>query len=124
MFKVIIYEDKNGKSSVAEYIDDLDVKARTNKDSRIRLKKIYQYFELLKLYGSWAGLPAIKHIEDEIWELRPTNDRFFYVYWKDDTFVILHHYIKKTQKAPRQEIEQAKRNLKDFLERSDQYGTR
>lgn len=77
MFIVIIYEDKSGKSPVTEYIDDLDLKALTSKDSRIRLKKIYQYFELLKMYGSRAGLPASKHIEDDIWELRPTNDRFF-----------------------------------------------
>lgn len=70
------------------------------------------------MYSTRPGLPASKHIEDDIWELRPTNDRFFYAYWKDDTFVILHHYIKKTQKAPRQEIEQAKRILKDFMERS------
>ncbi|ACL19495.1 protein of unknown function DUF891 [Desulfitobacterium hafniense DCB-2] len=118
MFKVIIYEDKNGKSSIADYIAELDEKANTSKDSRVRLKKIYQYFELLKIYGTRAGLPSSKYIEEDIWELRPTNDRFFYVYWKNDTFVILHHYIKKTQKAPRQEIELAKRNLKDFLERS------
>jgi len=29
--------------------------------------------------------------------------------------VLLHHFIKKTQKTPLREIEQAKRNLADFL---------
>jgi len=33
-------------------------------------------------------------------------------------FILLHHFIKKTQKTPKAEIEQAKRNMRDFLERS------
>jgi phage-related protein len=32
---------------------------------------------------------------------------------------LLHHFVKKTNKTPPREIEQAKRNKKDFLERSD-----
>jgi phage-related protein len=118
MFKVLLYEDRNGKSPVADYIDELDKAALTNKESRVRLGKILRYIALLEQYGTRAGLPSSKHIEDDIWELRPMNDRFFYAYWKDNIFVILHHFIKKTQKTPRPEIEQAKRNLKDFLERS------
>jgi len=119
MFSVIFYEDRNGKSPVADYIGQLDKVAKTDKNSRIKLGKIIRYIALLEQYGARAGLPASKHIEDDIWELRPMNDRFLYAYWKDNTFVILHHFAKKTQKTPRPEIEQAKRNLKDFLERSD-----
>jgi len=61
----------------------------------------------------------VKHIEGDIWELRPLKDRIIFFYWQEDTFVLLHYFIKKTQKTPRREIEQAKRNLKDFLDRSD-----
>ena len=61
----------------------------------------------------------MKHIEGDIWELRPLKDRIFFFYWKDNTFILLHYFIKKTQKTPQREIEQAKRNLKDFLDRSD-----
>ena len=116
MYKIAIYEDENGNSPVADYLEDLNKKARTRKTERIRQKKIAEYFNLLKAYGTRAGLPATKHIEDDIWELRPTNDRFFFAYWQDDTFLILHHYIKKSQKAPRREIDHAKRILKDFME--------
>ena len=118
MFYITFYEDSNGKSPVADYINELDKAAQTNKSSRVRLGKIIRYMSLLEQYGTRAGLPASKHIEDDIWELRPENDRFFYAYWKEKTFVILHHFTKKTQKTPRSEIEQAKRNLEDFLERS------
>jgi len=34
------------------------------------------------------------------------------------TFILLHRLGKKTQKTPRREIEQAKRNLADYRERS------
>ena len=55
--------------------------------------------------------------EDEIWELRPLRDRILFVAWVDGSFVLLHHFVKKTQKTPRREIEKAKRELKDLKER-------
>ena len=119
MFDVEIYESANGKSPVSDFIEELNVKSRTSKDSRIRLKKISEYINQLKAYGTWAGLPAMKHIEDDIWELRPLSDRFFFAYWKDKTFIILHHFYKTTQKTPRLEIEKAKQLLKEFLERGE-----
>lgn len=39
--------------------------------------------------------------------------------YKNNKFIILHHFIKKTQKTPKREIEQAKRNLQDYLERNN-----
>ena len=60
----------------------------------------------------------MKHIEDDLWELRPLSNRIFFFYWKDNKFVLVHHYIKKSQKAPKKEIEKAKRNIKDWLERN------
>ena len=72
-----------------------------------------------------SHLPCGKNYEIEgtdLWELRPLRDRFFFVYWKDDTFVLLHHFMKQTQKTPLREIEAAQRKLKDFLERSAENG--
>lgn len=37
---------------------------------------------------------------------------------EDNTFILLHHFIKKTRKTPRREIIKAKNNLNDFLERN------
>ena len=51
----------------------------------------------------------------EMWELRPTNDRIFFFAIEDGVFIMLHHFTKKTQKTPPREIEQAKRNMEDFL---------
>ena len=118
MHEIEIYEDKNGNSPVADFLEALNVKARTSKEHRVRLKKISEYLQLLKVYGTRAGLPATKYISDDIWELRPTQDRILFAYWKDDKFILLHHFVKKTQKTPQREIERAKRNLKDLMERS------
>ena len=37
--------------------------------------------------------------------------------WVDGAFVLLHSFVKKSQKTPKREIEQAKRELADFKER-------
>ncbi len=61
--------------------------------------------------------PILNNLEDEIWELRPLRDRILFVAWIDGSFVLLHHFVKKTQKTPRREIEKAKREMKDLKER-------
>lgn len=120
MFDIEIYRDRTGYSEIAEWIKDLNTKAITCKNSRIRLKKIVEYIEYLKAFGTQIGEPAVKHIKNsDLWELRPTRDRIFFFYWKDNTFVLLHHFVKKTQKTPSREVERAQHYLKDFLERSE-----
>ncbi len=64
------------------------------------------------------GEPVSKHLDGEIWELRPLDNRILYAYYKDNKFVLLHQFTKKTQKTPKREIEQAKRNLLDYIERN------
>ncbi len=119
MFKINFYKDTQGRQPVKEYLDELQGKSQSSKDSRIKLKKIYEYIEILAHNGTRAGEKYTKHIDGEIWELRPLNDRIFFFYWKDDTFILLHSFQKKTQKTPKREIEQAKRNLQDFKKRSE-----
>jgi len=115
--EIIFYEDKNGNSPVYEFMQDLS--KRTDKNSRINLNKINDYIETLSTNGKQAGEPYIKHIEGDIWELRPIKNRVFFASWSNEGFILLHHFQKKTQKTPQCEIDQAKRNLKDAQERSD-----
>ena len=98
MFDVEIYENAAGRSEIAEWLEELNRKAHTSKESRVRLKKIAEYIELLKTYG--------------------TQDRIMFAYWRDNKFILLSHFVKKTQKTPAREIEKAERLLADFLERS------
>lgn len=115
MYKIHFYRDKKGNEPVAEYIAELAEKK--DKESRIKLSKIRDYMKVLSEYGTQAGFPYMKHIEGEIWELRPLRDRMFFVAWHNGDYVLLHHFMKKTQKTPTREIEKAKRELADLVER-------
>lgn len=117
MHSIYFYRDRQGKQPVVEYLDSLA--AKSDKDSRIKLKKIQDYMHILEQYGKLAGEPYLKHLDGDIWELRPLRDRIFFVGWHQDSFVLLHAFMKKTQKTPSREIEKAKRELSDLKERGD-----
>jgi phage-related protein len=77
LYKVNFYRDKNGKQPVKEYLQEL--KNKGGKDSKIKFNKINDYIEVLSKYGTYAGEPYIKHLEGDIWELRPLSDRILFV---------------------------------------------
>jgi len=117
MYEVEFYYDKNDKSEIVEYLDELGERSETSKTDRINRDKILAYIIALKEYGTRIGQPTVKHIDGSMWELRPLANRIFFFYWKDNKYVLLHHFIKKTQKTPPREIEQARSKMKDYLER-------
>lgn len=115
MHKIHYYREKGGYSDVEDYLESLA--ARGDKDSRIKFSKIAAYVYALAEHGTKIGMPYVKHLEGELWELRPIRDRIFFVAWIGGGFVLLHHFMKQTQKTPTREIEQAKRELADLKER-------
>lgn len=119
MYKIYFYRDKDGHEPVAEYIAALS--SKKDKDSRIKMNKIRDYVKALSTYGTVVGEPYVKHLDGPIWELRPIRDRILFAAWVNGSFVLLHSFMKKTQKTPAREIEQAKRELADLMERGVQY---
>jgi phage-related protein len=117
MFQIEYYKNSRGEEPVKAYIDCL--LAKTDKNSRVKARKIIDYINALALYGQSLGMPYMKHIGDEIWELRPLRDRIFFVAWTSDSFLILHHFMKQTQQTPRREINTAKRRLQETVERTN-----
>ena len=101
MYKIFFYQDGRGKEPVYEYLKELS--KRKDKDSRIKLNKCNDYIQALAEYGTLIGEPYLKHLEDEIWELRPLRDRILFAAWTKDGFVLLHNFMKQTQKTPRRE---------------------
>jgi phage-related protein len=118
MYEVEFYHDRNGKSDIVDYLDQLKVKGEKSKSDRINHDKILAYLQALKEYGTRIGQPAVKHIDGSLWELRPLANRIFFFYRKNNTFVMLHLYIKKSQKTPVGEINQARSKMKDYIERN------
>ena len=119
MYNVEFYETQDGKSQIWEFLEDLRIKAATSKDARIQHKQASLYIELLQQNGTRLNENITKHLEDGIWELRPGNNRVFYFFFQDNTFVLLHQFRKKTQKTPKREIEKAKQERDDYLFRKE-----
>ncbi len=117
MYKIIFYQNQNGESEVENYINTLR-KQVNNKDNRVKLNKIIAYMNLLSEQGLEIGSPYIKHLEDDIWELRPIRDRILFAYYTNNKFLLLTCFMKETQKTPKREIERARRLLKDYKERN------
>ena len=118
MFKIVFYEDRNGKSELNDFLLDLAKRAGSDKDARIQLKQITLYVELLKNQGTRLPENITKHLVEDIYELRPGYNRVLYFYFDNDTFVLLHQFRKKTQKTPVGEIEKAKRERDDYKSRN------
>lgn len=93
LYEIYFYKDKNGNEPVADYLTELA--GKKDKDSRIKLNKIRDYVKILSEYGTRAGEPYIKHLDGNIWELRPLRDRILFVGWVNGSYVLLHHFMKK-----------------------------
>ena len=76
MYNIEIYENREGKSELKEYLRNLKIK--NNKSSNIKFNKIVSYIRFFSEYGLEIVEPYIKHLEANIWELRPSRDRIFF----------------------------------------------
>ena len=93
-YTVEFYENANGESDIWNFLETLRIKSSTNKDARIQYKQLCLCIQLLE-------------------------NRIFYFYYKDNTFVLLHSFRKKSQKTPKQEIWRAKQERDDYLLRKE-----
>ncbi|UMZ72837.1 type II toxin-antitoxin system RelE/ParE family toxin [Natranaerofaba carboxydovora] len=114
-YEIIYYKDNKLESPVGEFIEELISQAETNKESKQLLRKIRHSYKLLERFGTRIGLPHVRHIEDEIWELRPKGQRILFFTWKDNKIVLLSHFKKKKDKISRREIDKAKRRMNDWV---------
>lgn len=111
MYNVEFYEDANGQSELWNFLEDLRMKSATSKDARIQHKQISLYIQLLEDNGTRLNENITKHLDEDIWELRPGNNRVLYFYFKNDTFVLLHQFRKKTQKLQNVKLNAQKLNV-------------
>ncbi len=68
---------------------------------------------LLETFGNTLGMPYSKKVADDLYELRVRGTqeiRMFYCYHVNQA-VILHCFIKKSQKIPQKELETAAQRL-------------
>lgn len=75
--------------------------------------------DLIEAHGlDRIGAPHVKHLDGKLWELRITGRdgiaRVIYVTTAGRRVVVLHAFVKKTQKTPRQALETARKRLKEL----------
>lgn len=84
-------------------------------DMRARFQRIV---ELIQSHGlEHVREPYVKHLEGSLWEMRMKGRdgiaRAVYVTAVGKRIVIVHVFVKKTQKTPRREIEMALKRAKE-----------
>lgn len=118
-YNVEFYEKENGDSEIWNFLESLRAKSQTSKDARIQYKQISLCIQLLQDNGTFLPDNITKHIDEDIWELRPGTNRIFYFYHRNNTFVLLHSFRKKSQKTPAREIQKAKSERDDYIRQKE-----
>lgn len=117
MYKAIFYTDAHEHAPVKDLIDSLNKTAKNNKQDKTKLKQIVSHIDFLENYGTGIGTGISEHIQGKIWQIRPGNVRILFFHWKDDKFILLHYFEKKTRKTPKKEIERAIKEMNDWIRR-------
>lgn len=81
------------------------------------LARFIRYAERMEMFGPDLGMPHTRAMGDELFELRIKAAegiaRVFYCTVVDHRIVMLHQFVKKTDKTPARELEIARRRMKE-----------
>jgi len=106
------YRDSKGNEPVADFIDALPNETQA---------KVFRIIDLLGEYGVLLKEPYTRQVRGKIRELRLKDVqgaiRILYFTYTERRFILLHGFIKKTEKTPLREIEIAEKRMNDFIQR-------
>ena len=105
---VRFYRSNKGREPVLDWLRSLD-----KEDRRVI------GLDLMRVQFGWPiGMPLVRSLKDGLWEVRSTlpSQRIarLILCLHQQTLVVLHGFIKKTQKTPAEELTLAKRRLKEI----------
>jgi len=108
VLRVIFYRSESGMEPVREWLKELRKEDRRAVGEDIKTAQ----------FGWPLGMPLIRKIEKDLWEVRSNITdgiarTFFTV--ERDTMVLLHGFIKKSQETPQNELQTARRRLRNIL---------
>ena len=82
------------------------------------LARYIRYTDRMEIYGPDLGLPHTRSMGDGLFELRLKSAegiaRVFYCTLIGRNIVMLHQFIKKTEKTPRKEMDIARKRMKEL----------
>ena len=119
MNKIEKYKTETGECPLNDFL--LELKNDGQLDD---LDKIQEYVMILEDIGNkiLSNSNLAKRLDKNLFELRPKANRVLYCFQsKDDKFILLHAFKKKTDKTPPSEIKKAKKEIRDY-ERRNGYG--
>jgi phage-related protein len=107
---VVLYRTRGGSEIAREWLRALDEKDR----NAIGL-------DLMRAQFRWpVGMPLCRALGDGLWEVRTSlpSNRIARVLFcvAEERIVVLHGFIKKTQKTPDEELALARKRKKEFEE--------
>jgi phage-related protein len=107
---VRFYQSATGREPVLEWLRDLD----RNDRRAIGL-------DLMRVQFGWPiGMPLVRSLKDGLWEVRSSlpsqKIARLILCFHDKTLIVLHGFIKKTQKTPAEDLEIAKRRMKEVTQ--------
>jgi phage-related protein len=109
MAKVIYYTTTTGENPTANFIESLSARQKT---------KVIRILTYIERYGLVTAIPHVKKLTGTpLWEIRilgQGNIRIFYVTIERDVIIVLHGFIKKSQKTPLKEIKTAINRLANW----------
>jgi len=110
-YRVYYYQNSlNRKAPVLQYIEKLSLKEQA---------KVLKYIDFLRKNKGYLDEPYSRHIQGKIRELRvdfsKNRHRIFFVTVVGKKIILLHSFLKKTNKTPKKEIAKALDNYTDFL---------
>ncbi len=83
------------------------------------MANLVHIFEMIEESGPNLGLPYTKALDQGLFEIRSKGKegigRSLFCIVKDNKIIILHSFIKKTNKIPKNELDIAKKRLKEVL---------
>lgn len=75
--------------------------------------------EMLEQYGPSIGMPYTKPMGKGLFEIRSKGQegigRSLYCIVKGQEIIVLHSFVKKTQKTPKKELDLARKRMKEVL---------
>ena len=108
VLRVIFYQSESGAEPVREWLKELRREDRKAVGEDIKTAQ----------FGWPLGLPLVRKIEKGLWEVRSNIKdgiarTFFTV--EEGTMVLLHGFVKKSQETPPNELQTARRRLRNIL---------
>jgi len=111
MYKVLLYQDKNGKSPIDKFI------YKASKSVQIKISKQIKYLEL---FGLTRENPNLKKITGtQLWEVRilgKDNVRIICVAIVGNEIIIVNIFNKKKNKTPIKELKISLMRYKDCVD--------